>query len=173
MSLWISKERSFEIGRDALCEEETDWVIFCNDKHRQVSNALNGKRCKITLDDDPAYYYDGRLAVKKYSTDRLLRQITIEATCKPYRLKQQVTMRSSSLKTTAANITLTNDRKPVVPTILVTTETQLTWKGSSYVLGAGRHKVLDIELQEGENVLTAKTTSGSGSISVEYQEGAL
>ena len=61
-------------------------------KHRQVSNALNGRRCRITLDDDPDYYYDGRLTVKKYNTDKLLRQITIEAVCAPYILKQQPTV---------------------------------------------------------------------------------
>lgn len=60
-------------------------------KHRQVSNALNGRRCRITLDEDPGYYYDGRVTVKKYARDKLLRQITVEATCAPYMLKQEKT----------------------------------------------------------------------------------
>lgn len=61
-------------------------------KHRQVSNALNGKRCRITLDSNPDYYYDGRVAVKKYNKDKLLRQITVEAICNPWMLKQQPTV---------------------------------------------------------------------------------
>jgi hypothetical protein len=61
-------------------------------KHRQVSNALNGKRCRITLDTNPDYYYDGRVAVKKYNKDKLLRQITVEAICNPWMLKQQPTV---------------------------------------------------------------------------------
>lgn len=60
-------------------------------KHRQVSNALNGLECRITLDTDPAYYYHGRLAVKKYKLDGLLRQITLEAICRPYKLRQEQT----------------------------------------------------------------------------------
>lgn len=61
-------------------------------KHRQVSNALNGRYCKITLDTDPDYYFEGRLSVKKYNVDRTLRQITVEAICRPYMLKQQPTV---------------------------------------------------------------------------------
>lgn len=57
-------------------------------KHRQVNNALNGRACNITLDTDPEYYYQGRLTVKKHNVSGLLRQITVEATCQPYKLRQ-------------------------------------------------------------------------------------
>lgn len=60
-------------------------------KHRQVSNALNGRRCNITLDTDPEYYYQGRLRVKKHNVDGLLRQIVVEAVCQPYKLRQAPT----------------------------------------------------------------------------------
>lgn len=57
-------------------------------KHRQVNNALNGRRCNITLDTDPGYYYQGRLSVSKHNVDGLLRQITVVAICQPYKLRQ-------------------------------------------------------------------------------------
>lgn len=60
-------------------------------KHRQVSNALNGRRGNITLDTDPAYYYQGRLSVTKHKIDNTLRQITVEAICQPYKLRQELT----------------------------------------------------------------------------------
>lgn len=60
-------------------------------KHRQVSNVLNGRRCNITLDTDPEYYYQGRLRVKKHNVDGLLRQIVVEAVCQPYKLRQAPT----------------------------------------------------------------------------------
>ena len=60
-------------------------------KHSQVSGALNGRYCQITLDTDPGYYYLGRLVVAKYKVDGLLRQITVKAKCRPYKLRQQVT----------------------------------------------------------------------------------
>lgn len=144
-----------------------------NGKHRQVSNALNGKRCRITLHDDPAYYYVGRLTVKKYKTDKALRQISIEATCSPYMLKQEVTTRTEAIGTEYTSIILNNDRKPVVPTITVDVETVLLWNGATYTINAGEHKLLNVELQEGDNNLLAKTTDGAGTITLTYQEGAL
>lgn len=143
-------------------------------KHREVSNALNGRSCRITLDTDPEYYYLGRLAVRKYNVDKQLRQITVEAICRPYMLKQKETVVTvSNLSTTYQTLTLVNDRKPAVPTIKITVETTLRWKGSTITLAPGTHKVLDIELQEGKNVLEARTTSGTGSLTVTYQEGSL
>jgi len=61
-------------------------------KHRQVSNALNGRKCNITLDTDPGYYYQGRLSVTKHKIDNTLRQITVVAICQPYKLKQDQTI---------------------------------------------------------------------------------
>lgn len=60
-------------------------------KHQQVSNALNGRKCNITLDTDPGYYYQGRLSVTKHKIDNTLRQITVVAICQPYKLKQDQT----------------------------------------------------------------------------------
>ena len=142
-------------------------------KHKQVSNALNGRRCKITLDDDPNYYYFGRLTVKKYNTDRALRQITVEAICNPYLLKQEETRVETAINTTARSISLPNEFKPAIPTITVSGTTTITWKGATTTLNAGTHRILDIELQAGANTLTAKMTSGSGTMVITYQEGSL
>jgi phage-related protein len=142
-------------------------------KYTQVSNAINGRACKITLDDDPDYYYQGRVSVDKYVADSILRTITVVATCQPYKLRQADTTVTNSLTTTAKTITLTSERMPVVPTITVSASTTLTWKGNTTTLAAGTHKVLDIELSEGSNSLQAKTTTGTGTITIKYQKGAL
>ena len=144
------------------------------EKHRQVSGALNGKYCQITLDSDPDYYYLGRLVVKSYKVDNQLRQITVEASCRPYMLRQQETkITVSNLSTAYRTLDLVNDRKPAIPTILVTAETTLRWNGATVTLAPGTHKILDIELQERINQLEAKVTAGTGSITLTYQEGAL
>lgn len=143
-------------------------------KHRQVSGALNGRYCRITLDSDPEYYYLGRLAVKSYNISNQLRQIIVEASCRPYMLRQQETrVQVSNLSTTYRTLDLVNDRMPVIPIITVSAETTLRWNGGTFTLAPGTHKVLDIELQEGVNKLEAKTTTGTGSITLLYQEGAL
>lgn len=143
-------------------------------KHRQVSNALNGKRCKITLDTNPGYYYTGRLVVKKYNRDRALRQITIEATCSPYLLKQYPTVIEKNLTTSYLEINLPNEKKLAVPTIEVSAATTIRWNGLTADIAAGStFTSLDVELQEGDNVLEAKVASGTGTITITYQEGSL
>lgn len=142
-------------------------------KHQQVSSALNGLACEIVLDSDPDYYYEGRLTVKKYKVDGLLRQITIEATCRPYKLKRFETKIVADLTTAFSTLPLVNERKIVIPTITVTAETTLRWKGGTLVVAAGTHRIADIELQPGANLLDAKVTTGTGKITVAYREGAL
>ena len=142
-------------------------------KHRQVSNALNGRRCNITLDTDPEYYYQGRLTVKKHNVSGLLRQIVVEAVCQPYKLRQLPTSVSQGLATTYKTMLLRNDRKPVIPTIVLTAPATIRWNGNTYSLNTGTHRVLDIELQEGENLLEVLAPGGSGRCTITYQEGSL
>lgn len=142
-------------------------------RHRLVSNALNGLACDIVLDDDPEYYYQGRLAVRDYAIDRQLKQITVEATCKPYKLRRVETRVVAQLTTARRDLALVNERKNVIPEITVTAETTLYWQGGSLVVSAGTYRVADIELQPGVNILGARVTSGTGEITVAYREGAL
>lgn len=265
-------------------------------KKTQVSNILNGLKCKITLDKDPEFYYFGRLSVSDYKANKMLRQITVDFRVQPYKYKQTETvvflpfceknlipypytgtfgesggltytdngdgtitvkgtvtdafswltlhndlaladgvtyyLGGSSLflsykdetgatkyaihgKTitwskkytlgraylqypkgevideivypmlcvgdseaayepytpkTTIDVVLLNNRKSIVPTITTTAETTVTFDGGQHVLGAGTHKVLDIQLLQGENPMTLE---GSGTTIITYQEGAL
>lgn len=60
-------------------------------KKKQVSNLLNGKRCKITVDKDPDYYWLGRCSVNEYASNKNLHKIVVGARVAPYKLKQSVT----------------------------------------------------------------------------------
>lgn len=142
-------------------------------KYTQVSNAINGRACHIVLDDDPDWYYVGRVSVDKHAVDGILHTITVVAICQPYKLWRVETTVSESLTTANKTLLLVNDRMRAVPTITVSAATTLTWKGNTFSLAAGTHKVLDIELAEGANYLQAKTTTGSGTILIKYQKGAL
>lgn len=166
-------------GRVVYKDRKITWTYalypgdYWDRKHGEVSNALNGLACEIVLDTDPDYYYEGRLTVKKYKKDGLLRQITVEATCRPYKLKQVETKIVSALTTAYTTLALVNERKVVVPSITVTAETTLRWGGRTVTVPPGTHRVADIELQPGANLLEAKTVSGTGQITVAYREGAL
>jgi hypothetical protein len=141
------------------------------EKKTQVSNALNGKKCKITLDKDADYYYTGRCAVNEYSQDRRLLQIVVSATVKPYKLKQNKTIATYTLTEKEQTVVLKNGRKSVVPEITCTNDNTVVVFGNvTETLSAGTHKILDIYLKEGSNILKL---SGSGTITFKYQEGEL
>lgn len=135
-------------------------------KKKEVSNALNGLACTITLDKDPDYFYKGRCSVDEYLSDKKIRQFVIKATVHPYKYKNGLTVVSVA----AGSHILLNDRMAVVPTIETTAETKLTFNGNTYSVNAGTHKILDIELKEGENAVTVET---EGTVTFTYQEGAL
>jgi hypothetical protein len=142
-----------------------------DEKVSQVSNALNGKAFKITLDRDPEYYWEGRCIVDKYAQNKKLGQISVKATVRPYKLKQNETVASFSLTSEAKEITLKNGRKSVVPEITCTNDNTWVYFGLNFwVLGAGTHRILDIYLKEGNNLLQV---SGRGTITFAYQEAEL
>ena len=147
--------------------ESSTW----EEKKTEVSNALNGKNCKITLDKDSEYYYLGRCTVDDYLSDKKINQIVVSAKVKPYKFKQAETSVSFSLSQTQKTVTVTNGRKVVSPIIVCTNDNTTVIFGSiTKTLSAGTHKVLDIRFTEGTNTLTV---SGSGTITFKFQEGDL
>lgn len=142
-----------------------------DEKVSQVSNALNGKQYKITLDRDPDYYWFGRCVVDKYAQNKRLGQITVKATVNPYKLKQSETVAVVSLDSSEQTISLENGRMAVVPIIECTDDdTSVSFAGNIFKLSAGTHKILNIRFVEGFNVLILK---GTGTITFTWQEGEL
>lgn len=135
-----------------------------------VSNALNGLRCKITLERDPDYYWEGRCAVSEYDQDKNIGQIVVSATVDPYKLKRNATVVSIALSNGEQTVVLVNSRMTVVPVIECTGDCTVTFGGAVYTLKAGTNKNPAVRLVEGENVLKV---SGTGGITFTYQEGAL
>lgn len=142
-----------------------------DEKVTQISNALNGKRCNITLDRDPEYYWQGRCTVSSYKQDKRIGQVVVNAKVNPYKLKQNPTVCSFALTADEQTVTLHNGRKSVVPTIECTDDNTVVIFGDiTETLSAGTHKILDICFHEGRNVLKI---SGTGTITITYQEGEL
>lgn len=141
------------------------------EKKTQVANALNGKHFRITLDKDSDYYYSGRCTVNSYKQDKNLKQIVISATVEPYKYKQKPTVIAYKLDAEARQYILVNDRKSVVPTITTIKPTTIEFNGNVFELGIGTHRILEICLVEGENVLSI--ASDGGTITFTYQEGEL
>lgn len=143
-------------------------------KHAEVSNALNGLRCTIHLGTDWDWYYEGRLVVKEYNVDKALRQITVEAICKPYKRKYALSGGDFEVTTERADIRLHNEQLPAVPDFYADVEAEITWQGSSVVIAPGVwFSSLDIELPKGESVIGLRATSAPGKVRILYREGSL
>ena len=59
----------------------------------------------------------------------------------------------------------------MVPTLTLSAAMTLEFNGTSYSIGTGTNKVLGINFKEGIN--TIKVISGTGTLTVSYQEGSL
>lgn len=161
------KSRDCTFTFTMLPSDKTDF----EEKKTEISNLLNGKEFKITLDADADYYYQGRCTVKDYLQDRNLKQFVISAKVKAYKFKQDVTVATVSLSELPKTVYLSNGRKSVVPSIECShDDTVVVFGDMTFNLSKGTHKILDIQFKEGNNTLTV---TGKGSIIFRYQEGDL
>lgn len=150
-------------------------IVSRYDQDSRIKNALHGKRMKIILSEDPQWYYVGRINVGEWVRECGIGHTTITCTCDPWKLKiEPTTVARADLSANYKQLSLPNERRPVVPTITVDQSTTLLWQGNTYTINAGTHRLPDIQLQAGDNILKAKVPdSGTGSITVEYQEASL
>lgn len=151
-----------------------------------VANYLHGKKLRIQMDFDPAYYYTGRCKINSFKTSKRLCTITIDAECEPYRLDingngekwlwdtfsfQNGFIRVNTVTVNGSlQVNLENQRKIVSPTFTCSTAMTVTFDGVTYNLPKGKTQVLGIRLQYGTNYVTFK---GNGTVKIEYQGGAL
>lgn len=137
-----------------------------------VKNALHGKRMRVILDEDPHFYYVGRLAVSSFTKSKIVGNVSIEADCEPYKYKLDKTVVSRAVNGTDT-IVLTNIRKRAVPEVLIETESSLNivYQDSNiWDLGSGSFTLPELELAEGDNSVTV---TGTGNITFTWQEAGL
>lgn len=136
-----------------------------------IKNALHGKKMRVILDDDPSFFYVGRLFVTKFTDERNIGILQIEADCEPYKRKLEKTVVSKAIDGTQA-VSLTNSRKRAVPEVVIDTAAslRLEYQGNIWDLGSGSFTLPELELVEGENIVTV---TGTGTVRFTYQEGAL
>ena len=143
-----------------------------------VSNALNGKRCKITIEKDPDYYLMGRCTVNEYFANKKLRQIVVSVRTEPYKMKQHETIMTFDLaEGEQRQIILPNGKKSVVPTIEVSGEVQIINSyGYSNTFAEETVKDLNFCLHEGANILTLNAVNvieDVANVTFIYREGDL
>lgn len=137
-----------------------------------IKNALHGKKVRIILDDDPAFYYFGRCSVSNFVTKKGYGEVSIECDCEPYKYRINNTVVTVTV-TDSETVILKNSRKRAVPKITVSTESSISIEnqsGNTWFLDSGTYTLPELELVEGNNLLTL---TGAGTVSFEWQEGEL
>ena len=137
-----------------------------------VQDALHGKRMQIILDDDPQWYYTGRISVSEWKADRNIGKLVVDCDCDPYKYQISPTVITKTISG-SQTINLENSRKRVVPEVKVTSASGLTitfGSGSVWTLASGSYLLPELELVEGNNTVTV---SGTGTITFTYTQGKL
>lgn len=137
-----------------------------------IKNAIHGKKVRIILDDDPAFFYTGRCFVSSFTNDRGIGTVSVECECEPYKYRLAKTTVSTAVNGTEI-ITLTNGRKRAVPEVSIDTTGSLNivyQTSNVWDLGSGSYTLPELELTEGDN---AVTVTGTGTITFTWQEGDL
>jgi phage-related protein len=134
-----------------------------------IQNALHGQKKQIIIDEDAEWYYTGRITVSEWKADKNIGKLTIDCDCEPYKLKIEETVVSKAVSG-SMDITLSNSRKRVVPTIATDAEMTISFGTYSGTFSAGTFRIPELELLEGNNIVTV---TGTGNITFRYREGAL
>jgi phage-related protein len=146
-------------------EPQSDFLT----QYSTIKNAIHGKKVRIILDDDPAFFYWGRCYVSAFTNEKGIGTISVDCECEPYKYKLKATVVTQTVSGTKV-ITLTNSRKRAVPTITTTASMTIAFGNGSWANGAGTFTLPELELAEGNNTVTV---TGTGTITFRWQEGAL
>ena len=139
---------------------------------RYLRSYLNGKQRTIRTKEEPGYYLIGRCAtsIKK---DGVLAVLTVKATCQPWKYKNDVTAKNTTIGASGTTtLNLTNERKRVIPTITASAAVTIAFNGQTISVNAGTQRLTNIALIYGNNALTITGAAGT-TVLFEYQEGAL
>ena len=176
-SLDLSEALTGEITYDDRTITATFWTDYGNHKNREallqkITASLHGKKIKIIEPDDFNHYFYGRVKIKSKKNTLAYAEFTIEAVCEPWRYAIEETVRRVDVNTVAITdvVIHNNGVKTLCPVITVNNSVEITYEGRKWGLTSGVHKISDIRLRQGVNIIGV---SGNGSVTFTYREADL
>ena len=182
-------------GRPTYNNRTGSWTFYVQNGFKDWSTLyseimvyLHGQTFKAILEDDPAYFYEGRFSVNQWKSDKDYSQIVINYNVGPY--KKEVNNTGSdwlwdpfnfgtgiirNYKNLSVLMTLTvvveGDIMDSIPVIIASASgMQVTYEGNTYNLAKGANTIPQIVLHSGENTLVF---TGQGTITIENTGGRL
>lgn len=134
-----------------------------------VQDTLHGQKVQVILDDDPAYFYYGRVSINDWKSNKGIGEIVIEVDAEPFKQSITETVVTKTVSS-SASIILDNDKMPVVPTITTNAEFLIDFGSYNEVFSAGTFQIPELELGEGANNIYVE---GTGTITFKYRKGRL
>lgn len=167
----------------SVVDKRKSWA----EKISEIENYIHGKRMKIVCDDDPAFYYIGRVSVDNWNSDSRVGKLVVNCTVEPFKydilssavdwewdifdFDQGIINETGELIVDGTRtITLICRRKRMFPIFTASAEMTVKFDGVTYNLPAGSNKIYDIFLCEGKNELMF---TGNGTVSIDYIGGSL
>lgn len=176
-----SREGKFEFT--VVDREKWDYI------YSNIMNTIHGRKMRVVLDDDPHYYYYGRVKIDSFNTKKHTGTITVEGYFEPY--KKSLIANSEewlwdpfNFETDVARdyenifapldeyvtVTVVGSRMPVTPVFNAEYPMYMRFNGASYSLQAGRNRIPSIILEDREYEFEF---AGYSHISIEFEVGSL
>lgn len=156
-------------------------------EYSNLQNKLLGKKCKIIFDDDPDYYWIGRIRSIEQDQDGKHMQYSVEVKADPYKMDRYSSTEDwewdpfdfeNGVANEGKDIQVDGKakgyiyagRKKSYPIITSSAGMMLEFKGKSYQIPKGTTSMYEVILDYGNNELTF---TGNGIITIEYRGGSL
>lgn len=155
--------------------------------YARLMNTLHGNVMRVVLDEDPNWYYEGRIQVDSFSTSKHTATITVTGFLNPY--KKALNVNSErwlwdpfNFETDIARdyadlvvdghftVTVVGSKMPVTPIIKASSAMTLTFNGTTYQLSAGNNRIPSIVLSDQEYEMAFV---GNGTVSIQFEIGSL
>lgn len=108
------KNREGELEFYVMNDHWSAWYIA----YSEIMRALQGKRVKVILEDDPGYYYYGLVWVSNWSSDKGYSTITFSYNLEPFKRSLSVYTETHTLSGSAISVLLQGSAIPVKPAFL-------------------------------------------------------
>ena len=134
-----------------------------------IQSRIHGQKLAVSLDDDPAFYYTGRISVDSWKTDRRVGRNTVDVDADPSKYQKDRTVLRFAVNA-AKTVYLPNLMKPVIPVITVSAPMDISFNGTVYHFTEENAESSALVLSGGVNKLEI---TGTGNIRFDYREASL
>jgi len=148
---------------------------------------MHGKKVPIVLDEDPDFYYMGRISFGEWVQTGAAGELTVTADCDPFKYEKIMSDKdwlwdpfcfetgvARGYGNLLVNGSLAFDafgcRMTVVPDFVCSKAMQVTFKNKTYSLAPGHNTIYDIALEDGFNRLVF---TGYGTVSIVFRGAQL